>query len=111
MVRMRGVDEQGNLMRPKRAFYLQAVDDLRPGPAFGRSENDHGPTRPRRIFVFSRPLLDRMDLADGFFDRRRHLPVHLFLLFALDKQRRPATPTEKLIKFSFSPPGEPCGVL
>ena len=33
MVGMRGVDEQGNLMRPKRAFDLQAVDDLRPGPA------------------------------------------------------------------------------
>ena len=110
MVGMRGVDEQGNLMRPKRAFDLQAVDDLRPGPAFGRSEDDHGPARPRGIFVFSRPLLDRMDLADGFFDRRRHLPVHLFRLFALDKQRRPATPTEELIQFLVLDAGEDCRV-
>ena len=29
MVGMRGVDKQGNLMRPKRAFDLQAVNDLR----------------------------------------------------------------------------------
>jgi len=29
MVGMRGVDEEGNLVRPKRAFDLQAVDDFR----------------------------------------------------------------------------------
>ena len=33
MVGVFGVDEQGNLMRPKRAFDLQAVDNLRPAPA------------------------------------------------------------------------------
>src|ERR1700733_12385902 len=56
--------------------------------------------RGRAGSLFSRALFwIALDLADGFFDRRRHLPVHLFRLFALDKQRRPATPTEELIQF------------
>ena len=99
MVGMRGVDEQGHLMRAKRAFDLQAVDDLRPGPALGGSEDDHRPARSRGVFAFSRALLDCLDLADGLFDRRRHQPVHLFRLFPLDEERRPAAPLEELLQF------------
>ena len=40
-----------------------------------------------------------MDLADGVFDRRRHQTVHLFRLFALDEERRPAAPLEELLQF------------
>ena len=99
MVGMRGVDEHGNLMRAKRAFDLEAVDDLRPGPALGRSEDDHRPARSRGVIAFSRALLDCLDLADGLFDRRRHQPVHRFRLFAFDEERRPAAALEKLLQF------------
>ena len=110
MVGMRGVDEQGNLVRSKRAFYLQAVDDFRPGPAFGRSEDDHGPARSRGILVFSRALLDCVDLTDRFFDHCRHQPVHLFRLFTLDEQRRPAAPPEKAFEFLVLDAREDCRV-
>ena len=86
-------------MRPKRAFDLQAVDDLRSGPALGRSEDDHGPARPRRILAFSSALLNRPDLADGLFDRRRHQPVHFFRIFALDEKGRPAAAAKELFQF------------
>src|SRR3984885_5716707 len=67
--------------------------------------------RGRAGSLFSRALFwIALDLADGFFDRRRHLPVHLFRLFALDKQRRPATPTEELIQFLVLDAGEDCRV-
>ena len=99
MVGMRGVDEEGHLMRPKRAFDLQAVDDLRPGPALGRSEDDHRPARSRGVVAFSRALLDCLDLADGLFDRRRHQPVHGFRLVPLDEERRPAAALEELLQF------------
>ena len=110
MVGMSGVDEQRNLMRPKRAFDLQAIDDLRPGPAFGRSEDDHGPAGPRGIVVVSRALLNRVDLADGFFDRRRHQPVHRFRVVAFDEQRRPAAAAEELLQFLVLDAGEDCRV-
>ena len=110
MVGMRGVDEQGNLMRPKRAFDLQAIDDLRPGPTLGGSQDDHRPARPRGVFVLSRALLDCVDLADGFFDRRRHQPVHLFRLVALDEQRRPAAAAEELLQFLVLDAREDCRV-
>src|SRR5271165_6636520 len=66
MVGMRGVNEQGNLMRPKRAFNLQAVDDLRPAGGMAA-------TRRRRLSC----ALDRQALrhvldyesGDGGSDR------------------------------------------
>ena len=106
MVGMPGVDEQGNLMRPKRALDLQAVDDLRPGPALGRTQDDHRPARPRGVFVLSRSLLDCVDLGDGFFDRRRHQSVHRLRIVALDEERRPPAAEEELFQFLVLDAGE-----
>ena len=110
MVGMRGVDEQGNLMRAERAFDLQAVDHLRAGPALGRSQHDHRPTRPRGILVVARALLNRVDLADGVFDRLRHQAVHGFGLVALDEQRSPAATAEELLQFLVLDAGKHCRV-
>jgi hypothetical protein len=51
-----------------------------------------------------------VDLADGFFDRRRHLPVHLFRLFALDEERCPAAASEEVFEFLVLDSGEDCRV-
>src|ERR1700722_5367292 len=110
MVGMRGVDEQGNLMGSKRAFDLQAVDALWPGPPFGRSKDDHGPTRSGGVFVFSRALLNRMDLLDGCFDGLGHETMHHFRLVALDEQRIPAATAKELIQFLVLDAREDCRV-
>ena len=49
--------------------------------------------------VRSRALLDCVDLVDGLFDHRRHQPMHLFRLVALDEQRRPAAAAEEIFQF------------
>ena len=110
MVGMRRVDEQGNLVSAKRAFDLQAVDDFRPCPTLWGSEDDHGPARSGGVFVFSRALLNRMDLFDGCFDGLRHLPVHHFRLVALDEQRIPSATAKELLQFLVLDAREDCRV-
>ena len=100
------VDEQRNLMRPERSFDLQAVDDLRPAPALGRSEDDHGPARPCGILVVARAHPNGTDLADGVLDRRRHQPVHLLRLFAFNEEGRPPAAAEELFQLVVLDAGE-----
>ena len=51
-----------------------------------------------------------MDLTNSFFDGRRHQPVHLFRLFALDEERRPAAAPEEACEFLVLDAGEDCRV-
>jgi hypothetical protein len=49
MVRLVSRLRQWNLVRPPRSFHLLAIDLVRSRPAFGTSQNDHGPLGPRRL--------------------------------------------------------------
>jgi len=51
-----------------------------------------------------------VDLADGFLDRRRHPPVHIFRLFAFDEKGRPTAPAEELFQFLVLNAGENCRI-
>ena len=103
---MLAVDEYRHLVRPERAFVRQPIDELRPGPALRRSEHDHGPARPRGVVVLARVLLNRVNLADGFFQGRRHQPMHDLRVVALDEQRGPAATLEELLQFLVLDAGE-----
>ena len=62
--------------------------------------------RGRAGSLFSRSLLDCVDLGDGFFDRRRHQPVHRLRIVALDEERRPPATEEELFQFLVLDAGE-----
>ena len=49
MLRMSLIDKERHLVRPEGSLDLQPVDDFRPGPALGRSQDDHWPARPGGI--------------------------------------------------------------
>ena len=51
MIGMRGIHQDRHLMRPEGALDLQAIDDLRSGPALGRPQHDHRPTRPGGVML------------------------------------------------------------
>jgi hypothetical protein len=104
------LDEELQCARTLRCERNAESRTRRPGPAFGGSEDDHRPARSRGVFAFSRALLDCVDLADGLFDRRRHQSVHLFRLFALDEERRPAAALEELFQFLVLDTREDCRV-
>ena len=65
MIGMLGVHQERHLVRSERALDLQAIDDLRSGPAFGRPQDDHRPARPRGVVLAPRIPLDLPDVLDG----------------------------------------------
>ncbi len=77
-----------HLVGAEGAFDLHAVHHLRPGPALGGAQHDHGPLRPRRtgprhLRFFASMLLDLANLVDRGFQRRGHLLMHRLRLVAL----------------------------
>ena len=63
-------------MSPPRPLDLQAVHDLRPGPALGRAQDDHGPAGPPALRL-ARPSghLDLADLIEDGVERGGELLV------------------------------------
>ena len=87
-----------HLVRPPRALHLVALDRLRPGPPFGRAEDDHRPARPERRVRLARALLIRANLPDRLLERRGHLLVHLRGIAPLDEVRRVAVSDEQRLQ-------------
>src|SRR5690242_17245279 len=63
---------QGDLVRAPGVFGAFSVDYLGAGPAFGRAQNDHGPTRSLDRTVAARDILDALDLLEGSIERSSH---------------------------------------
>ena len=87
-----------HLVGSKRTLNLQPVDYLRPGPALGRIEDNHRPTRTHQLIVHARVLLNFLDLLHHRVERCGHGLMHRFGFVTLDKVRRPAAAEQKLLQ-------------
>ena len=99
MIEMFGIHQDRHLVGSEGALDLQAIDDFRPGPALGRSQDDHWPTRPSGVVVASRILLDLPDVLDGFFQSTGHELMHFFRLITFHKVGCPTAASVELLQF------------
>jgi hypothetical protein len=99
MLKMIGIDQQRHLVGTERAFNLQAVDDLRAGPALGRRQHDHRPARSGLVAGAARMVLDPADARDGLVQGGGHEPVHHLRVVARHEDRVPAAAAQELVKF------------
>ena len=95
-----GLGELGNrhLVGAPGAFDRQAVHFLRPGPALGRFQDDHRPTRQRgglRRTWRTRIALDLPDLRQHLVQRARQALVHQRRVIAFDDMRLIAVPAHQ----------------
>ncbi len=88
-----------HLVRPEGAFDRQAIDYLRSGPALGRIQDDHRPTRTHEVAVEARVLLDFFDPLHRGVERRGHGRMHQVGLVTLDEVGRPPVAAEQLFQF------------
>ena len=95
-----------HLVRAPVAFASLAVDLLRAGPALGRAQHDHRPGGAGGDFAVARRLLDRVDVGDRLFERRRHQRVHRHRVVALDVARRVAVAAHELVELLMRDAGE-----
>src|SRR6185312_12754138 len=65
-----------NLVRPPGALQLVPIQLLGSCPAFGTTQDYHGPARPVRLAVAASLLLNGADLIDARFYGSSHFPVH-----------------------------------
>src|SRR5262245_56106164 len=65
-----------HLVRAPRSLSLVSVDFLRAGPALRRAQHDHRPLWSERGVRGPCLLLERADLSNGVFERRRHQLMH-----------------------------------
>ena len=98
-----------HLVRTPVALGALSVDFLGAGPALGRTEHDHRPTR-----AFARRLLcARLDAADFTGDRLQcggHELVHFFRVVALDEMGRVAIAAKELLQFLMADASQDGGV-
>jgi hypothetical protein len=87
---------QRNLVRAVAALHPVAVDDLGPGPALGRPEDDHRPPRPTGKAAAPRPVLDGADLVERGVEGIGHPTVHGQRFVALDEVRLVAVADEQV---------------
>ena len=62
---MIGIYQERHLVRSERAFNLQTVYHLRPGPALGGPQDDHRPALAGGVVLVPCIALDAPDLLDG----------------------------------------------
>src|SRR5664279_557973 len=98
MVGVVRVDEQRYLMRAKGALVREPIDHFWSGPAFGRAQHNHRPTRPSSVVLGPCPLLNLADILDCLVQRGGHELVHLFRVVTFDEERTPARAAEKLLQ-------------
>ena len=103
---MRGVNGERDLVRTEGAFDLYAVDHLRPGPAFGRIQDDHRPARPLEIAAYPSVTLEGLDFLHRRVERRGHGRVHQFRLMTLDEIGRPAVAAQQLFQLQLGDAGK-----
>src|SRR5262249_19775082 len=94
-----------HLMATERPFDRLAIDDLRPGPAFGRLQNEHWPAGAGRDTPGPGIGLDLLDLGDDLVESRRHTLVHGLWLMPLDNIGGISVATEELFQFLAADPG------
>ena len=98
VIGMIGVHQERHLVRSERAFNLQAVYHLRPGPALRRPQDDHRPALAGGVVVAPSIGLDAPDLLDGVVQGGGHEFMHRFRLIALDEVGRPAAAPQELFQ-------------
>ena len=96
-----------NLMGAPSPFHRLAVNELRPGPAFGRAEHDHGPTRPlHRIRRGTRGILDLVDLRKDHIECAGETLMHQGRDVAFDEMRFVAVAADQVGQFLAADAGE-----
>lgn len=89
------------------SFDLHAIDRLRPGPAFGRDQHDHGPARAGLTAVFAGFELDALNLLHGRVEGGGHGLMHrLPVVLILHEPRSPAVAAHQLIQLLACDAGE-----
>ena len=83
-----------HLVRAERALDRLAVNRLRTGPPFGRTEHDHRPARFGTTPPARCPRLDGSDAIRRLVERRRH-PLVDAVVVARDDERLPAVAAVK----------------
>ena len=92
------VNQHGNLVRPKRAFDLQSIDEFRSRPSLGGFQHDDRPTRSGRTVVSARIHLNMPDLFDGLVYHARHAFVHGAGVVAFDEIGNPTAAPQELLQ-------------
>src|SRR5262245_8477882 len=90
-----------HLVSPERTFNRNAIDNLWPGPAFRRTQDDHRPHRPLAEAVGSRIVLYLANLLVTVIQRRSELLVHDHGIVAGDENWRMTVATEKADQLFF----------
>ena len=103
---MRGRVGDRHLVRAEGPLDPEAVHHLWPGPALGRAEDNHRPTRALLASLDAGLVLDAPDLADHRVECRRHRRVHRSRFVALDEVGGPSVAPEKLFELLPRDPGE-----
>src|SRR4029453_5688635 len=83
-----------------------AVNLLRAGPSFGRTENDHRPERSFHGAGTAGVSLNSVNIFKDVFEGGSHQLVHLLRITSLDKVRRVAIAAEKLIQLLMTDAGQ-----
>ncbi len=65
-----------HLVRTKRAFDRQAIDDFGARPTLGRLEDKHWPHWPSVVTAFTRVALNLPEAREGLVQRGRHGAMH-----------------------------------
>ncbi len=87
---------EGNLVSAEEAFQVVVFDFTGRGPAFGRAEDDHRPSRSVNFAVFPGFFLVVQDLLDALLDGASHGLVHLFQIRPSDNVGCPAVALHEL---------------
>src|SRR5579864_1018007 len=69
------------------------------GPAFWRSQHDHGPARPGEVAMLSRGALMFANFVNTTLHRRSHTLMHAVDIGALHKIGSPAVAAEEILNF------------
>src|SRR4029077_17959625 len=86
-------------MRAPEALQEMSLQSTRRGPAFWRSQHDHGPARPGDLAMLSRGASMLADVIDATLNRRSHRLMHAVDIGALHKIGGPAIAAEQVLKF------------
>src|SRR5207248_582560 len=106
VVRVLARGEHRHLVGAPGALDRDAVDLLRPGPAFRRPQYDHRPAGPFARAVIAGGALGAFDLVERLVESGRELLVDLGRVVAGDEQRVPAVAFEERDPFLLGDPGE-----
>ena len=101
---------QRNLMSSKRSLNLFAIDFVGTGPAFGRVEDDHGPTGTVGESVFARFVLNGLNFGQRQVHGFRHELEHVLRFMPGDEVGVPTVAAKQFGQLAFGDAREDCGV-